>query len=507
MSEFEANQPTLRNRISPSLDSLSFELFELIANNLKLKDRLKLRLVSKLWLRKVDNLRVKKVYISDKSKNLIPNRFRKNRNEFAFNFICIHPLKFDLFFKKYQNTISNSLKCLGVYNIESNDEFKKGFNATINSLAHLEKLILSRLSLDELFRLSLPKLAIVVFQEIRVKRIVLDTVKLRSVEVDFKDHFDFDFIYPESIEYILFNNYNGCLDKFKFESLKYLNCGRYLEHLYVFGPSFLTNLPVLNELHLCVRIDTFTRIYEQKLALKRHQLKIYNYGVLVDNPSQFNQLFDNNVVYLPSLHTKMLKFYGGDLSRLADKIQFFNEFNYTAVLESSEIVLPYEVLDRYDSIDYIFINETIKNDKQFTNYMTSIKNLSNLSSFLIYTKMPSNNILNQIPNLFPYLKELVFRRISTNNQNLDWIFKLKYLIELETSFTFKSEFISMLFRKLKYLNLLIFVGLFNSTAKNYHDLRICKSNRFKLHVSSTGDNFEFDNLSTIIQLLVTRNLI
>lgn len=177
----------------------------------------------------------------------------------------------------------------------------------------------------------------------------------------------------------------------KFKNLKYFNCSSYL----VLDSTFLSGLERLREIHLVYRDDAL-KLFEQKQRYARVDLKIFQFGLLLDDPAMsFLDFFDENIVALLAENP----------TRLADEIPLKGYLTYEAIARAprgSEV----NVLNRLTDLQHIQVNRPFQDLERF---LSILKNLNNITSLRFSCAFPCDkpqNLFDRLPDHCAALQSL-----------------------------------------------------------------------------------------------------
>ena len=426
--------------------------FERIVSYLNLSDRLMARSVSKSWRIRFD-FKVKILCCSDRPIGFIYENRRWISGAFAKNFISSPRLI--SFLTTFAPTILSDLKHLRLCTVSLNTKNMPAFIQTLNSLVLLEKLdiisldyttilpIALNLKID--FKLNLPMLQSILVKNVYgIEKLTLDTPRLKKIkEVNFPEIRQvktpsLDIVHAESVERLasrVLDQFEKCTPMKSLKNLLYLNVGGYYE----IGPTFLSDLEHLKELHL-TNInywDQVSNLFEQKRRYGRTNLKIYRYGYLLDDPEDPSVIRVNNFYFKEAfLHL------AEHPTRLADEIPFCQTISY----ESIEALAPEvaaNLLSLFTDLCHIRVDRPVADLQHFLNLL-KIHDFTRLKF-----------VHDHPPELFERLHEYCAVQnldIVNAHPDLRFVFKLKDLILLDLNCPIDLEFFFQCWKSLPYLS-------------------------------------------------------
>lgn len=404
------------------IEELPAEIFILILDNIKLKERLKLRSVCKSWLKKINNSRSRKLFTSKDSKNFVFNRHKNDRADFNHHFIKIHPTQFHLFINKFRNSILKTLKDLRIFVLNLSKVSKKFFE-TIGSLEHLESLVIIDLkNLDQEISLCSNSLKFLEVEYIQINdlKMILETPRLKQVKNVSSPSLKIDFKYPQSLETLELDRYCEDIDKFKFTNLKHL----FIRTMESVSYKFLSNLESLQILSINGE-NIFDRVFAQKTKYKRHNLMIYLTGLQAESLNEYECMVGpkpmNGYILTDNLVSAFMKYH----SRLADDLMLYDSANYN-IADKIHPTLEDDLFKRLTNLQSFYIDSKVKDELKFIKFT---RNIRNITCFTIKQHMFSQRLLNRLPVLMPYIQAFsVIQGTSLLNYDIDFIFKFKYLL-------------------------------------------------------------------------------
>ena len=434
------------------MDDLPDLPFEQVLSYLSLKDVIKSRRVSKTWKIRIDTYyRVKSLCCSCRCNSFIEEKSRWVSGEFAQNFV-----RFDrfpqCFFYIFNRTILSNLKHLRLGEVSADPElFEWRIIQSMQSFQQLQELDIfftpwysrDRYSLH----LSMPMLRrihIECYKAVDHKiRLTLNAPRLQEIRMDFGG--EIKLVHEESVERVsigrLFHNWNEIQLK-RLKNLKnlYIDSGSLVE------PALLSFLEKLNEVHLN-HSEQLEKFFEQKQQYGPADLKIYLRGLLLSGPE------DPAIHFLTdSSSDEWFVHWAENQPRLVDVIpyHFFNTqaFRYESARYSTiERVAPevaINVLKRFTDFDYIKVDEPVQSVPRFLDFL---KNFSNIDSLDFESDQPQE-LFDRLP------EQCVVRNLFLHcpPPDLQFLFRLKYLVHLNVRGTFDAETIRKILEELEFIS-------------------------------------------------------
>lgn len=277
--------------IRSEMDNLPELLLEKILGYLDLRDRLKLRAVSRGWRDCIDNMKTRTLFYSELKRGHINGKNWLVSHKFDINFIGSTQFEpFEPFLNNFVKSFLSNLRHLRIFSFTMKDS--SSLSQALNSLSELEELDLLKLTFETIayFQLNLPSLKSIQLDELSgLGQLTLDGPKLQRIHIGrFSARLNvhpLEIVHVETVEEAVIYDAH-ILDVKKLKNLKclYLYCRCCLG----IGSRFLQNLPQLEEIHL--HRDNFSiEIFTQKQAQKRDKLKIYHCGFLLNDLAEMNQ--------------------------------------------------------------------------------------------------------------------------------------------------------------------------------------------------------------------------
>lgn len=495
------------------MDTVPFEVFRKILSYLDLDEVIRSRLVSRLWCAYVDNFVETKLFYSERPKGQILGKNRLVTGKFTQNFIASS--KFEAFFGNFSRTIFSGLKHLRIAHLNIDC---KTFPQVINSLDQLEDLDLIKVTvqhrgpnnpfdeelcqklgftdhqsaffqnelnlpigLDHTIQLNLPNLKSIEFDQIQgIYDLTLDTPKLSKIRLWDCGSLKLDLVH-ESVEHLV-TDYAKHLNVEKQKNLKYYYCS----FLTTISSTFLSSLQHLKEIHLDGYFKTF-EIHRQRLQYNRPDLKIYYFGLLVNDPSD-----PINTFPFDYFSNRVVNCYVQNYQRLADEVLFYMWFDYTPI----ERVVPtvqVNIWNRFVKMNDIRVDQPVRDTGDFLNFL---KNFDNLETLSFSCKQPQR-LFDQLPN-YCSVQTLT---IGSSVKDLEFLFKLSHLVDLSMHSIVDTEFIRRIFGQLKFL--LRFSFLFQQSYDC--EIQIVHPKLFQVKFRQyTARNFE--SLNEVISFLTDRSI-
>lgn len=427
--------------------------FEKILSYLNLEDRLKLRAVSRGWRDCIDNIKTRTLFFSELKRGHISPHHGKNwlvGGKFDRTFI--RSPEFAKFFHSFAKSVLSDLRHLRIFSLDMDDSLP--LSQALNSFGQLEELDLINLTFDSVvdFQLNLPSLKSLQAKELtKISQLTLDAPKLQRIHIWFSLPFTqlrLEIVHVEPVEsVVIYDTHNlDVLDVTKLRNLKYLYCV-----CLGIGPSFLSNLGQLKEIHF--QRDGLPEILAQKQAYRRDELKIYHCGFLLNHLDELSQ-FPNFNPHFPT--KEQIDCYLKNYSRLADQIRDFSFFWYWSIEAVS--MAPIDFWKKFVDLHEIKVDESIdpKNTQQFLQFLKNLK--GKIVSLTFYSNQPQD-LFDRLPD-YCSLRDLKF----FENESLDLEFLLRFK-EL-TSFTFDNpidaDFLPRVFKELEFLLTFCYINRFDT---------------------------------------------
>ena len=427
--------------------------FERIVSYLSLSDRLMARSVSRGWRLRFD-FKAKILCCSDYPIGFIDEKRRWVSGAFAKNFISSPRLI--SFLTTFTPTILSDLKHLRLCTVSLNTKNMPAFIQTLNSLVLLEKLdiisldyttilpIALNLKID--FKLNLPMLQSILVKDVGgIEKLTLDTPRLKKIKhvnspkIRQAKTPSLDLVHAESVERLASNQLESIPMK-SFKNLLYLNIGG----PYKFGPTFLSNLQQLKELHLNDDVidvnyhhKQVSDLFDQKRRYGRTDLKIYRFGYFLDDPEDpsidrvRNFYFEQTFLHLAEHPT-----------RLADEVPFCVSVNYQSI-EALAPEVAANILSLFTDLCHITVVRPVADLQRFLNLLK------------ILDIMRLKFVGDHPPELFERLHEYcAVQKLAIINAHPDlrFVFKLKDLMLLHLYCPIDLEFFFKAWKDLPYLS-------------------------------------------------------
>ena len=433
--------------------------FELILSHLSLEDRLRLRRVSRWLLHVISSSRPTTLCYSDRPRGFIQTNRRIISGAFAQNFISSR--RISSFFQTFGQSILSSLKHLRFCEIHLNPENIPAFFQTINSFDQLEELGLYHIDSVERdgdYQLNLPMLKSVSFDEVHaIKKLTLNSPRLRKIELRNCD-LNLGLVHGESVEKLVID-YLHQTKVWKLVNLQTLYCASYAIHSTV-----LSALRQLKEIHLNHRDYAILNIFEQKRQYGRSELKVYLSGCLLKGPN------DPAIGSLDYPHKGYLVFLTENQSRLAEEIPYFYQFFYSEIRAMSS-VLEIDLLNRFPDLKCICVDERVQDVDGFLQLLKSLDNIHILEfrghqPRELFDRLPDHSAIQSIS-------------IEKSPIDLNFLFGLKSLIQLDLKFQIDIELISKVLKELPFLSSFHFECL-----KKYCIIKMEDLNQFRVSLGA-----------------------
>ena len=446
------------------MDDLPELPFEQILSYLSLEDRLKARAVSKGWREKFDRYPAKSLCFSERPSGFIIGKSRLVSDAFAHNFI--HSNRFEWFFNTFGcQTVLSSLKNLRLCDLNAHIESVASFAEMLQSFVHLEQLdlirvilVVSRASPDS--ELNLPMLHSLRLDGVNGFTLTLNAPALKRVRLLSDSFLKLELVHGESVEWLLINKMLDFEVK-KLKKLKYLYFLDYMVDL-----TLLTDLQELEELHLQHPYRHVKKFIEQKQRYGRTDLKIFQFGLLLDDSD------DERLMNRFNFGDEIFFQFVENPSRMADEIPCHNSLYYVRI----ERVAPewqLSLLNRFVDLKRFFAFEPVQDVDRF---LLLLKNFRHITELDFYTDQPQD--------LFDRLPEhCAVQRLTIKGElsDLGFLFKLKHLIDLNLRHTcpIDAESIRKAFGELPFLSRFHFKYQHENVTKRV-SIEIKSRNRFQV---------------------------
>lgn len=452
------------------MDNLPELLLEKILGNLDLRDRLKLRAVSRGWRDCIDNMKTRTLFYSEFKRGHINGKNWLVSGKFDRNFIGSTQFEpFEPFLNNFAKSFLSNLRHLRIFSFTMKDS--SSLSQALNSLSELEELDLLKLTFETIayFQLNLPSLKSIQLDELSgLGQLTLDGPKLQRIHIGrfaarFNGH-PLEIVHVETVEEAVIYDAH-ILDVKKLKNLKclYLYCRCCLG----IGSRFLQNLPQLEEIHL--HRDNFSiEIFTQKQAQRRDQLKIYHCGFLLNDLAEMNQFPNCD----PHSHSKE-KFdrYLQNYSRLADQIRDF-WFLWYSKIEATVLTAPIDFWKKFVDLHEIKVDAPIENTQQFLQFLKSLG--GRLTSLKFFSSQPPA-LFERLPD---YCSVQILSIAHNDNDSLDlgFLLRLEDLISFSFCDQIEADFLRKVFNALKFILKFSFMnrsGTFVTISKQMKQFAVC----------------------------------
>ena len=425
------------------MDELPELPFEQVLSYLSLKDRLKARTVSKAWRNKFDRYPVTTLCCSARSSDFILGKSRLVSGAFAKNFIS--STRFTSFFGTFSQTILSSLKHLRLCHLNLSEADLAVFTRTLNSFSQVEELDMIEAYLNQqgMFKLNLylnlPMLTSLQLENIHgIEKLTLEAPTLRQVKLSSCSELRLEIVYGESVERLLVD-WLQYTDVKKLKNLQYLSVNYLLE----IDSTLLSRLQQLKEFHLLSN-RRVSELFEQKQRYNRTDLKIYLCGLLLNGPDDpaINALYDSSSS--SHLSRESLVCLSENRSRMTDQIPFHLSLYYSDI-EDNVPGLDVDVLKRFTNLNKVRVVSPIRYIELF---LDLLKNCKSIVEFRFELCDQPQDLFNRLPE-HSAVQRL---HISHPPLDLDFLFRLKHLIDLELCWSIDIETIRKAFEELPVLS-------------------------------------------------------
>ena len=304
-----------------------------------------------------------------------------------------------------------------------------------------------------------------------------------------------EIVHGESVERLLVDRWE-CTEVKNLKNLQYL----YVKSLPAIDSTFLTGLDQLKEIHTNDPHDGHWKLFEQKRQYGRTDLKIYLCGLLLNGPDDpvvddlgddpyyldddpvRNALYDSDLNYLTE---ELLVCLAENRSRLADEIPFYRSIYY-AVFEDVPSGLDVDLLKRFTDLNEITAYRSVQ-DTQSS--LDLLKNCESIIELQFECDQPQD-LFDQLPEHCA----VQWLSLSYPPSDLNFLFRLKHLIELYLDWSIDSETVRRAFQELPALYLFSF---------RYDQKRasIDIENPKEIQVSVDDEQKTFNNLNAAIEFI------
>ena len=437
---------------------LPTELFLIIFDSINLYELKGMRLVSPRFRDCIDYLLVNEL--------IVYNNYNEDlANCWSFTYKPINPkyclhLNLRRRFFECPLFMFKTLKSLKINSVISKNIFNFSDLNQFHSLVHLDAKICSMKTDNEL--LNLPNL----------RYFSLISYELFSIEV-----------HCPKLEYF---KYNQVLSSMKFDdrsSIKHLEIVDYSEEIglfrnlevlhlircYQLDINILKLLPSLKELYLnCTSAKRDRQNFEnfyfqiesiveyvdmQRVNLQRSDVKIYIFGVEYDSRKTFDEYNFKQAEW--KLHLQ-------NYSSLSPVLPWFTHLNYNECIQIAKNSLPADFFSRYINIQKLKNVGRIVNQNIFIEFLMCCRNLGDLE--LVYCNL-TPTFYHQLSFICPALNKLKIKEGVKVEINMNYIYELKLLRNLETDQVHKMEQMLGGFRKLHFLKKIVFHSNRNNQIK------------------------------------------
>ena len=446
------------------MDELPELPFEQVISYLNLWDRLKARAVSRRWYHKINSFQVKRLYYSQYPIGRIKRNIRWVSEAFSENLIS--STRFATFFDTFGHTILSSLKYLRLCDLDLCKGDSTVLARTLNSFGKLEQLDIISVKLDQqdVFNLDLPMLTSLQLKEMRgTEKLTLEAPRLREVKLLDCFYLRVEIVHGESVEKLL-------VDRWKYtevnnlENLKYL----YVKYHQDIDPTLLSSLQFLKEIHTNCSQD-LPELFEQKQRSGRADLKIYFFGLLLNDPDDPAR----NALRLSAGYLVRESFacFAENRSRLADWIPFYSSLPYSAI-EGVAPGLEVDLLRRCTDLSQVSVNDPIQDIQNFFDLLENSKNIVELE-FKFVGDQPQD-LFDQLP------EHCTVQRLSLCHRpsDLNFLFRLKRLIHLALRWPIDSQTVRKALEELPILSSFWF-----KYGQKDASIRISQSKQFQVWIA------------------------
>ena len=419
----------------------------------------RLEIVKELRVRyKVSKIRPRKWFFLD-SEQQVPSKAMRMKD---LNFVV--PENSFLIRLKYLRICDPKLKHSCPHNVNAPllDDVK-----FLNRFVNLEMLEISRFRFHEDYTLSLPNLKHLAIHH-PGSDLIVNCPKLTSFQTEDRlNNSDkaIQFLFPETITHVYLNSYWAWYEECKNLQHLSINSSNFSNESeksdWMDCPTHLLNsFPKLTEISLRPDVNcslnrkSFLELLKAKQQLGRTELKLIFYGILLNDPNQFEARDGRDDGY-----TSVYDFLSTQLVRNWTSV-CENELKWFKVLDYCELMkcvdqqtdrIPADIHEKLCSVEEFEINDKVENEDHLIEFIRGFN--KNLRYIKFHTEsLPDEHFFERLAescSSIPHL-DLLFRGDHRRVINYDFVLNFKNLIGMKTwsgQLSKQREFIKKLFDK------------------------------------------------------------
>lgn len=485
------------------MNSLPFEIFELIINKINIYDRIKLRSVCKRWSFFILNMRPKYLVVINKFEGLVTQRWFDTNQQINFGQNVLSNGRFNFLLSKSCEVLSNSVKELALYNLNSQNG-SKNLELIVNSFKQVNRLdMYDIVDLDCTTRLKLPELEVACLDRLQTNFIIesnkLSKLKFHASSLEEKN---VELTNPLKLEHLETDELYTFINKFK--NLKFIYLMNEIKQSSLL--IFLDEFREIKEVHLeCKKLH-----FPELLSLnnfRSNQFVIYNFGLRVDclegmesfrkmkyKISLFKRCFESDT----HLNWKSFEIYIQNYSKISNEFRFVTRLTFDEI-ESQLQQTPVDFFKRLTMLNDLLIQNKLDNCENFFKFIENCHPFPHLT----FEKLALSNSKSTLDQSFFdrlsdkcwFIQSLILEG-DANVENFDFIFKLKYLNTLRINQPISVDLVKKICTNLKLLENFFYLNENRHCSIKYSH----EEDQFKLRLGSSA-KFKFSDINNIIELL------
>lgn len=466
---------------------------------LSLKERIKLRVVSRGWRNVIDTIKVSSLCVSNRRIDFIVQKRRWVSGEFAWNFISSS--RIDSFFQTFHPSILSQLQHLRLCDFDLSPNSAAMVKSSLNLFGQLEELDIIRFHKSQLKRiqvkLCLPMLRSIQLCEVTaILRLTLDAPRLQSAKVWGKGHKPIlNIVRHESIETLIsqaldVEDVEETVNLRNFKNLKYLCTDQQIARI------DLSGLPHLKEVHLN-DIDSAVILLKQLKEQPRADRKIFLFGLHLNGPEDPAIGFFETGSMRDAVDCLTQNF-----TRLAAEIPFKEVLDYSVIQGCpSNVLIP--LLKRCTDLRKINLSFSLCTNT-VEGFLDILQSLPNITELIIVPVQPTD-LLDRLPDYCPALQELAIWKTHPQ-QTYEFLLKFNDLVELHLIFLISARFVQTVLEHFRFL--LRFEFCYGSPHVREHDTFFIVINhhprQFEVTVltSSNKRKGHFQDVNPVLEFIV-----
>lgn len=391
------------------MDKLPLELYNVIFRYLRLRDVLKLRLLSKAMNTAVrDGFRIDELIFNEH--NLL--YFHKLRDRWLFTTRSInYKNSLDCLNASFLNESSINfwnLKRLRIANVPG------AFRISLKHLNELSRLIqleihYNKCEVDD--QLRLPNLRVLSLRSRVQMHMRIDTINLKYLNLDYDTFEHVQFYYADKVTHLSINNHDWNVSRFSNLEHYEFNTANSLDE------NILRVLPKLSRLQINCQCSNYFELLNNILERSRNRgeerLQIYFKGVRWSSDRAMNER-----VFAHDLSRMSLQM--NNYSYLLDHLPWEYSINYTELINLVNRI-PSSYFRKFNSIQVIEVTEAVENQNDLIEFIKNCRNLFDLS--LYRTRLPKSfyDKLAEISTL------VILRIVEDQSVDLTFASRMEYL--------------------------------------------------------------------------------